>query len=469
MSTRSPRPGRLSRQARHGRPAAPVRIVHLGLGNFFRAHQAWYTEHAEDAASWGIAAFTGRSPRMADLLNAQDGLYTLITQGPDGSAFEVISTISAVHAATDHGAWLDYWGDPHVAIVTLTVTEAGYLRTSDGHLETSRPEVQADVAALRDSPTAPVTTAPGRIVAGMLARRAQDAGALTIVPCDNLPDNGRALQAVIEELVEAVDPSLSLWAEDNIVFATTMVDRITPATTDAHVAAVLAATWYLDDAPVPTEPFSEWVIQGLFPKGRPLWEKAGARIVEDVSPFEQRKLWLLNGAHSLLAYAGSIRGHETVADAVADPAARAWVHEWWDEASAHLTLPAAKVAAYRQALLERFENPSIRHGLAQIAADGSQKLRVRIVPVLRAERAAGRLPTGAVRVVAAWVDHLRGAGAPVKDAAQAEVARLAEGTLEESVGQVVAFLAPDLADDVVLRDAVAAHAEELLAQVHPVR
>ena len=129
-----------------------------------------------------------------------------------------------------------------------------------------------------------------------------------------------------------------------------------------------------------TEPFSEWVLAGEFPGGRPAWEAAGARVVDDVEPFEQRKLWLLNGSHSLLAYAGHVRGHETVAEAIADPVVRGWVEQWWDEAAAHLTLPPSDVAAYREALLERFANPRIRHLLAQIAADGSQKIPVRILP-----------------------------------------------------------------------------------------
>ena len=181
-------------------------------------------------------------------------------------------------------------------------------------------------------------------MSGYLARRAAGAGAIAIVPCDNLPDNGPALKRVVDDFISAVDPSLADWAAANVAFGTTMVDRITPATTDEHRAAVLAALGVVDASPVPTEPFSEWVIAGEFPKGRPAWDAAGAFVVDDVVPFEQRKLWLLNGSHSLLAYAGTILGHETVADAIADPVARGWVEQWWDEASSHLTLPAEDVA-----------------------------------------------------------------------------------------------------------------------------
>lgn len=465
--TTTPAP-RLSRAAGHGRPAAPVRIVHVGLGNFFRAHQAWYTDKAPDAAEWGIAAFTGRSAAMANALNPQDGLYTLITRGATDS-FDVISSVSAVHAASDHEAWVGYWSSPDLAVVTLTVTEAGYMRAPDGALDTSREDVRADIAALTADPLAQATTAPGRIVSGYLARRAAGAGAIAIVPCDNLPDNGPALKRVVDDLIAAVDPTLADWAAENVAFGTTMVDRITPATTDEHREAVLAALGVVDTSPVPTEPFSEWVISGEFPKGRPAWDAAGASIVDDVVPFEQRKLWLLNGSHSLLAYSGTIRGHETVADAINDPVNRAWVEQWWDEASRYLTLPEADVAAYRQALLTRFENPNIRHVLAQIAADGSQKIPVRIVPTLRAELAAGRVPVGATRAVAAWVCHLRGLGAPIKDAQAAVVAPFGEGTPAESVDKALAFLGSDLAADEQLRAAVLAHVEELTAQAGAAR
>ncbi|MCU0302414.1 MAG: hypothetical protein MUF35_12610, partial [Candidatus Nanopelagicales bacterium] len=179
-------------------------------------------------------------------------------------------------------------------------------------------------------------------------------------------------------------------------------------------------------------------IQGAFPAGRPSWEDAGARIVEDVLPFEQRKLWLLNGSHSLLAYAGTILGHETVADAISDPSCRA--------------------------LLARFANPNIRHALAQIAADGSQKIPVRIVPTIRAERAAGRVPVAAARVVGAWTAHLRGLGTPLKDARADEVAALGAGTVQESVDAVLAFLGADLAADAELRDVIVGHVQDLASR-----
>jgi fructuronate reductase len=161
----------LTRRAGAGRVAAPVRLVHLGLGNFFRAHQAWYTEHAPDAGDWGIAAFSGRSRELPDQLTAQEGLYTLITRAADGDRFEVVGSLSAAHPGPDHEAWLGYLASPDVSGVTVTVTEAGYVRGADGGLDRDRPEVRQDADALRHDPAAPVRTTPARLLAGFAARR----------------------------------------------------------------------------------------------------------------------------------------------------------------------------------------------------------------------------------------------------------------------------------------------------------
>jgi fructuronate reductase len=444
---------RLSRTAGQGHAAAPVRLVHLGLGNFFRAHQCWYTGHAPDAARWGIAAFTGRgSPPLVDDLNEQEGLYTLVSRAGDGDRFEVLSSLSRAHAAADNDAWLRYFESPELSAVTITVTEAGYLRGADGGLDTGRPEVQADIEALRSDPTGLVRTAPARLVAGIAARRRADAGPLALVPCDNTPGNGALAERVVRDLAELIDADLAGWLKDSMAIVTTMVDRITPRAVPDDVRTVLECTGLDDRCPVVSEPFHEWVLSGAFPAGRPRWEDAGATFTGDVTPYEHRKLWLLNGAHSLLAYAGSIRGHITVAAAVADETCRSWLEEWWAVASPHLDQPAADVAAYRAALVERFANARMHDRLDRIAADGSQKLPIRILPVLRAERAAGRVPTGATRALAAWVCHLRGLGASVSDARADEVVPLAAGPLRAAVPRVLRFLDPALGADA---DAVA--------------
>ena len=454
---------RLSRAHGDGAPAAPVRIVHLGLGNFFRAHQAWYTANAPDSADWGIAAFTGRSRDLADALTRQDGLYTLITRGPDGDACAVIGSVSRAHAGSEHAAWMDYATRPEVAIITLTVTEAGYLRSPGGGLDTEQPTVLADLAALRRDAGAPVATMPARLVGFLAARRAAGAGAIAVVPCDNLPDNGQVTARIVAELAGHLDPDLAAWIGEHVSFVTTMVDRITPATVPGDTTTVAELTGRADAAPVVTEPFTEWVLSGDFPAGRPAWQSAGARFVADVVPYEQRKLQLLNGGHSLLAYAGSARGHLTVAEAVTDPVCRDWLEQWWSLAGAHLTLPAADIAEYRSALLVRFGNQRIRHLLAQVAMDGSQKLPVRILPAVRAERARGGLPVAGLRILAAWLNHLRGAGAPIQDAAAATVTAAASGPLDQAARNLVALLDPDLAADRVVVAEVSALSRSLSA------
>jgi len=435
-------PERISR-AQQGRPAAPVRLVHLGVGSFFRAHQAWYTDHASDAAEWGYAAFTGRSAAVADVLDEQDGVYTLLVRAPDGSVPEVLSVLSAVHPGDDVEALRGYLASPDVAVVTTTVTEAGYRRNESGGLDLDSEPVRQDVAVITGAQSGEPSTAPGRLVDGLRARRAADAGPVAIVPCDNVPDNGAMVARVVRDLADRVDPDLAAWVDDHVAFVTTMVDRITPRTTDDDTAEVRRLMGVDDRSVVVTEPFTEWVLSGEFPAGRPRWEDAGARFVEDIHPFETRKLWMLNGAHSLLAYAGSALGHQTVAEAMGDDEVRGWVDEWWSDAGRHLPLPAHEIAAYRQALVDRFQNPQMRHLLAQIASDGSQKVPIRILPALRAARDAGELPIGATRVVAAWVVHLRGRGAPVDDVQADTVVPLGAGSVGDAVVAVLRHLGVD--------------------------
>jgi fructuronate reductase len=454
-------PAELSRSSGFARAAAPVRHVHLGLGGFFRAHQAAYTEHAPDAQEWGIAAFTGRSRDLAERMSAQDGLYTLVVRGADGDRCEVVGSVSSALPGTDHESWLSYLRAPETGVLSLTVTEAAYCRRDDGGLDHDDPRAASDVEALQRESSEPPITVPGRLVAGLRARRHADAGPLAVVPCDNLAGNGAAVEAVVTEMAERVDPGLAEWVAGSVSFVTTVVDRITPHASSEAADVVRRQLGVHDPCAVATEPFTEWVLSGDFPGGRPRWEEAGALFVDVVTPFEQRKLWLLNGAHSVLAYAGGVRGHTTVRDAIADDTCRDWVQQWWDEASGHLPLPEQEVVAYQSALLERFGNPSIRHQLAQIAADGSQKLPMRVLPVLAVERRQGLVPPGATRMLAGWVLHLRGAGVPVTDARRDEVVACAAGPLRDAVRRVVAFLDPALGSDDDLCAAVLAQATEL--------
>lgn len=369
----------------------PIRMVHLGLGNFFRAHQARYTQLAADAAEWGYAAFTVRSPRQANLLEAQDCLFTLTENSAAGSETTVVDQISAVHAGDDIRALRGYLADSAVTVVTLTITEGGYEAADD--------QAAADVAALASGGGAPVSPL-ARLALGLDARRAACAGGIAIVSCDNLPDNGAVTRNALLAYAVGI-PGLAEWIAQNVVFASTAVDRITPRLGADEQASLTEQAGFSDAAPVVTERYAEWVISGGFPAGRPDWESAGAIFTDDVRPFEQRKLQMLNAAHTILAVAGLRRGLTTVDEAIAHPELRALVDAWWEQAG--VLLPEALDAAgYAAALRERFANPALKHQLAQIAENMTVKLQSRVLPVIAARRADGATSPAGTRALAEW-------------------------------------------------------------------
>jgi fructuronate reductase len=356
------------------------RLVHLGIGNFSRAHTLPYTADAsaadEGAGSWRVSAFTGRSPAIAETLEAQGNRYGLIVREADGDQVRLLDVLDEVRPASDVEALTRLLADPEVAVVTLTITEKGYSAGND-----------------------PADSAPARLALGLRARR--EAGVeepIALVSCDNLPGNGEVLRKAV---LAAADEDTRAWFDDHVDVISTMVDRITPTASEADQKIVEEATGFADRATVVTEPFTEWVVQDAFRGRRPAWEKAGAQLVEDVEVHEKRKLRLLNGAHSLMAYAGQLAGHERVDQAIGDPAVRTLVDALWADARATLPLPAEELDAYTAALVERFENPRMADALDRIAADGSMKLTVRALPVIEDRGGADRAP-GALNLVAAW-------------------------------------------------------------------
>lgn len=415
---------RLNRETSGIGPPAPVRAVHMGLGGFHRAHQAWYTAGDPE---WGIAAYTFRNTELPRALNEQEGAYGLLVRGAQEEV-EVVGSISRAHAGTEQDRWLADLSSPEVAVLTLTVTEAAYAE-----------------------PTPNEDSAMRRLVAGLRERFRASGAPLTLVPCDNVPDNGTVLRSVLRNATRD-DYRLSAWIDDHVSIVSTVVDRITPAPTDADGEAVLARTGLRDAVPVATEPFAEWLIAGQFAAGRPAWERRGARFVDDVGVYQQRKLWFLNGAHSLLAYAGLARGHSTVREAVHDDAVVDLVQEWWDTAARHISIEPAEIAEYRSRLLERFAAPGLRHQLGQIAVDGSQKIPARLLPVLRAERAAGRMPGAVVSALAAWIAHLR--HGEVRDPRAAELVESARSAA--AVRRVLLAVDHETGDDDELVSAIEA-------------
>ena len=425
---------------------APIRIVHLGLGAFHRAHQAWYTAQATDTDMWGIAAFTGRSPKQAALLNDQDGLYTLTERD---STEDHVTVITSIVEAID-GARIDrlveLLSDSSVAIVTLTITENGYRLGSDGSIDPQDPVLNHDLAALRaawpgDLTTAAPEAALTRLLLGLEARRRAGGAAIAIVPCDNLPGNGPLTARALYDLARVLDPNLARWIEDAVSFVSTSVDRITPRIDEPPTAAIAAAGW-LDNSPVVTEPFSDWVLSGEFPGGRPRWEDAGARFVDDVEPWENRKLWLLNGAHSLLAYTGMLAGHRTVSAAIADPACRAAVEDFWSEAAA--LIPAdIDTAEYRDTLVARFSNSRIDYPLDQIATGSRVKTRVRLAAVAERTRADGGTAAASAAAVASWIRWLDAGHST--DSTYAEVDSLTPS--DDRIAHLLSLVSPILATD----------------------
>lgn len=407
----------ISTALRRRRPRPPVRIVHLGLGAFHRAHLARYTDLVDDSREWGIAAFTGRSPDAAGTLAAQDCLYTLVERGPDGDHRYVVESIVQAHDGADLRTLHSLVAAPTTAILSLTVTEAGYLLDAGGQLDTTA--VGPDVSILRADPGGQVTTMPGRVISALDARRRHGSGPIAVVSCDNLAGNGPATKLSVLGTAALLDDDLAAWIDTEVSFVSGSVDRITPRTTPRDLKELATATGVLDRSPVVTEPFTDWVLSGAFPAGRPDWERAGVTFVDDIDPFERRKLWLLNGSHSLLAYAGLLRGHGTVADAFNDPVCLRTVEEFWAEAAHHLTDPRLSVPDYLARLRERFGNARIEHRLTQIATDAVTKLPLRVVPVLTAERNAGRTGRASAAVLAAWDDFLDTVDDPPDTAAEA--------------------------------------------------
>jgi fructuronate reductase len=382
-------------------------IVHLGIGAFHRAHMAAYVDDILAAdPSWGIIGASLRRPDTRNALAPQDFLYTLAVRSSTGTSVGVIgSLLDIIDAASDRAALLLAMVDPRIRIVSLTVTEKGYCYDpATGTLDPRHPDIIHDLA----HPEAPVS-APGLIVRALELRRAGGIAPFAVLSCDNLPANGDTTARVVTRLAALRDKHLADYVAGEVAFPSTMVDRIVPATTEGDRRLVLKATGLSDAWPVVTEPFSQWVIEDLFPAGRPPFEEVGAEIVADVVPFELMKLRMLNGSHSSLAYLGYLAGHEFVNDAIADPSLQTFIHEFMTK-EVTITLPKSvgDLDAYRDALLRRFANPTLKHRTWQIAMDGSQKLPQRLLGTIRDRLSRGLSVTRAALGVASWMRYVTG-------------------------------------------------------------
>ena len=443
-------------------PARPVAtgIVHLGLSAFHRAHQASYVDTLlRDDPRWGIAAVSLRSGDIAAAQRQQDGLYTLALRGPE-PGWRVIGAHTALLGPADAAAGLGLVGRAEVRLVTTTVTEKGYCLDAAGALDLGHPDVAADLAG----GSAP-QSAVGWIVAALSLRRAARLPAPVVMPCDNLPDNGRRLHAALIVFARAVRrPELADWIAGEVRCPSTMVDSITPASDDRLRADALAAIGLEDAVPVQREPFAQWVIEDMGAIGPDL-AAAGAIVTPAIAAYERAKLRILNGAHSTLAYLGLLRGRATVAEAMADAELAAFVREMI-AAETVPALPPAKglnLDRYAAEVLGRFCNRGIKHRLEQIAQDGSQKLPYRLGDTLSARRHAGAPPGRIAAALGGWVAWLmrqaRTGGAIMDPHAATLAAAAAEGaaaTVVERLAQAGLLPVPDEASAVAVRNSAEA-------------
>jgi len=356
-----------------------VGIVHIGIGAFHRAHQAVYTDDAlaADGGDWRITGVSLRGTEVADALNPQDGRYTLLERGDSGTTARIIGSVAGVISATTDGAGvMQTLINRGTRIVSLTVTEKAYgIDRASGGVDVGHQAIAHDL----DDPRNPVGVI-GLIVESLRQRRALGLPPYTVLCCDNLPQNGTMIRSGILDFASRLDKGLQDWIAAEVAFPSTMVDRITPASSVKTLSDAAVLIGASDLAVVETEPFSQWVIEDNFPQGRPTWEAGGAIFVKDVAPYERMKLRMLNGSHSMIAYAGFLAECPYVRDAVANPdiAALVWRHL---RASAKTLepLPDINFTDYAAQLMARFSNPEIAHETYQIAMDGSEKLPQRVL------------------------------------------------------------------------------------------
>lgn len=388
----------------HDPAAIRTGIVHFGPGAFHRAHQAHYVDRLLDREPrWGIAAVSLRSGGTTEALKAQDGLYTLAVIDREPS-MRIIAAHSDVIGPGEGGRLRRLLADPAVRLATSTVTEKGYCLAGDGTLDFAHPDIVHDLA----SPPEPASVI-GWIVAGLADRRAAGTGPFAMLCCDNMTANGAKLRAACTAFARKLHPALADWIEAEVPFPDSMVDSITPASDAAFLATVRDTLGVEDKAAVQRENFTQWVLQRFDMADAPDLAAAGVTLTGDVRGYEQAKLRILNGAHSTLAYVGLARGHETVFEAMSDPALESFVARLvrHDIAASLKPIEGLDVGAYADAVLDRFRNPAIRHLLSQIAWDGSQKLPYRLLDTVGEALRAGRSVERLAVPVAAWIAFLR--------------------------------------------------------------
>jgi fructuronate reductase len=442
---------------RYDRSRVMPGIVHLGLGAFHRAHMAAYIDDilASDP-SWGIVGASLRRPDTRDALAPQDFLYTLAFRSKAGPSTRIIgSVLNVLDAKTQRDSVIGTMADTRIRIVSM--------------LDEAHPDIVHDLA----NPTTPVS-APGLIVRALELRKAAGVAPFTVLSCDNLLANGETTKRIVTRFAALRGRELADYVEHEVAFPSTMVDRIVPATTEDDRNLIFAATGLWDAWPIVTEPFTQWVIEDNFPFGRPALETASAQFVSDVRPYETLKLRMLNGSHSTIAYLGYLAGYEYVNEVIAEQAFHTLIHDLMTkEVMSTLPPDIGDPTNYRDALLERFANPALKHRTWQIAMDGSQKLPQRLLGTIR-DRLAANLPINRLTLgVAAWIRYVTGRDEQgrefeVKDPLAAQLRAIADsaqnipGKLTDGMLGVREVFSDDLPADGLFRMLLTEHLSSLL-------
>lgn len=442
-------------------------IVHIGPGAFHRAHQAVYTDLAmAHGGNWRIDGVSMRSKSLKEKLSGQDNLYSLVVL--DNQPYtQIIGAMNNVYVlGEDRDAIMASLTAPATHIVTLTITEKGYCLDNQGKLDAAHPDILHD----KDFPGEPVS-AIGLLVAALKVRKENGASKITIVSCDNLSDNGSKLGAAVVAFAQLLDSELAAWISKNICFPNTMVDSITPATDDALVSQTAAALGVTDEWPIQREAFTQWVVEDKFSGPRPAWDKVGVTFTDDVHLFEKAKLRVLNGTHSTLAYTGTLCGIDTVFEAISKPDMEAFIRRLLKEEILPTIDAGDKMdlSAYADDILNRYHNKHIRHLLAQIAWDGSQKLPFRILNTVR-DRIKAKASFNLLSVpVAAWILFIakrQAAGETITDPMAERLLSLAEKHSGDTKALTDAVLNErdvfaELSDNQAFRDTVHGQVEKL--------
>ncbi|HAV2021564.1 TPA: mannitol dehydrogenase family protein [Citrobacter koseri] len=395
---------------RYDRQQLQTRIVHFGFGAFHRAHQALLTDRVLNAqgGDWGIceiSLFSG--DRLMSQLREQNHLYTVLEKGANGNQAIIVGAVKeCLNAKLDSlAAIIEKFCEPQVAIVPLTITEKGYcIDPATGSLDVSNPRIIHDM----QHPTEP-HSAPGILVEALHRRRERGLSPFTVLSCDNIPDNGHVVKNAVLGMAEKRAAELAAWIQQHVSFPGTMVDRIVPAATEESLDEITRELGVADPCAISCEPFIQWVIEDNFVAGRPQWEVAGVQMVDDVLPWEQMKLRMLNGSHSFLAYLGYLAGFQHISDCMQDSAFREAAYRlMMNEQAPTLRITNVDLSRYAASLIERFANPALKHRTWQIAMDGSQKLPQRMLEGIREHLARGSdwplLSLG----VAGWMRYVSG-------------------------------------------------------------